>query len=136
MAISIVFSRVGALSGSASATSSSSAGRLAPDFKTIADFRKDNGEAIRNVCREFVVPCRRIDLFSDASIAIDGSKFKAVNTRDRNFTQAKMQRRLEQIDESFNRYLSQLDSADRQRRRPRLRGSTRRLRRCAKRYSV
>jgi transposase len=89
-------------------------GRLAPDFKTIADFRKDNGEAIRNVCREFVVLCRRIDLFSDASIAIDGSKFKAVNTRDRNFTQAKMQRRLEQIDESINRYLSQLDSADRQ----------------------
>jgi transposase len=88
--------------------------RLAPDFKTIADFRKDNGEAIRNVCREFVVLCRRIDLFSDASTAIDGSKFKAVNTRDRNFTQAKMQRRLEQIDESINRYLSQLDSADRQ----------------------
>jgi hypothetical protein len=57
------------------------------------DFRKDNGEAIRNVCREFVVLCRRIDLFSDASIAIDGSKFRAVNTRDRNFTQAKMQRR-------------------------------------------
>ncbi len=89
-------------------------GRLAPDFKTIADFRKDNGEAIRNVCREFVVLCRRVDLFSDASIAIDGSKFKAVNTRDRNFTQAKMQRRLEQIDESINRYLWQLDSADRQ----------------------
>ena len=88
-------------------------GRLAPDFKTIADFRKDNGEAIRNVCREFVVLCRRVDLFSDASIAIDGSKFKAVNTRDRNFTQAKMQRRLEQIDESINRYLWQLDSADR-----------------------
>src|ERR1700720_4062652 len=78
------------------------------------DFRKDNGEAIRNVCREFVVLCRRIDLISDASIAIDGSKFKAVNTRDRNFTQAKMQRRLEQIDESINRYLSHLDSADRQ----------------------
>jgi hypothetical protein len=71
------------------------------------DFRKDNGEAIRNVCRGFVVLCRRIDLFSDASIAIDGSKFRAVNTRDRNFTQAKMQRRLEQIDESINRYLSQ-----------------------------
>jgi transposase len=89
-------------------------GRLAPDFKTIADFRKDNGAAIRKVCREFVVLCRRIDLFSDASVAIDGSKFKAVNTRDRNFTQAKMQRRLEQIDESISRYLAQLDSADRQ----------------------
>ena len=89
-------------------------GRLMPDFKTIADFRKDNGEAIRKVCRAFVMLCRRIDLFSDASVAIDGSKFKAVNTRDRNFTQAKMQRRLEQIDESIARYLSQLDSADRQ----------------------
>src|SRR5476651_1517701 len=89
-------------------------GRLMPDFKTIADFRKDNGEAIRKVCREFVMLCRRLELFSEASVAIDGSKFKAVNTRDRNFTQAKMQRRLAQIDESIARYLSQLDSADRQ----------------------
>src|ERR1700674_1629558 len=89
-------------------------GRLAPDFKTIADFRKDNGEAIRKVCREFVSLCHRIDLLSDASVAIDGSKFKAVNARDRNFTQTKMQRRLEQIDESIKRYLSQLDTADRQ----------------------
>ena len=64
-------------------------GRLMPDFKTIADFRKDNGEAIRRVCREFVVLCRRLELFSEASVAIDGSKFKAVNTRDRNFTQAR-----------------------------------------------
>jgi hypothetical protein len=85
-----------------------------PDFKTIADFRKDNGEAIRKVCREFVVLCRRLELFSEASVAIDGSKFKAVNTRDRNFTEAKMQRRLTQIDESIARYLAQLDSADRQ----------------------
>src|SRR3979490_2669190 len=89
-------------------------GRLMPDFKTIADFRKDNGAAIREVCREFVVLCRRLELLSEASVAIDGSKFKAVNTRDRNFTQAKMQRRLAQIDESIARYLSQLDSADRQ----------------------
>src|SRR5450631_1099311 len=89
-------------------------GRLMPDFKTIANFRKDNGKAIRRVCRELVVLCRRLELFSEASVAIDGSKFKAVNTRDRNFTQAKMQRRLEQIDESIARYLSQLDSADRQ----------------------
>ena len=114
-------------------------GRLMPDFKTIADFRKDNGEAIRKVCREFVVLCRRLELFSEASVAIDGSKFKAVNTRDRNFTQAKMQRRLAQIDESIARYLSQLDSADRQGkrcRRPRSRGSTRRLRRCARRYNA
>src|SRR2546421_12237016 len=89
-------------------------GRLMRDFKTIADFRKDNGEAIGKVWREFVVLCRRLELFSEASVAIDGSKFKAVNTRDRNFTQAKMQRRLAQIDESIARYLSQLDSADRQ----------------------
>src|ERR1700732_2107172 len=89
-------------------------GRLMPDFKTIADFRKDNGEAIRKVCREFVALCRRLELFGEASVAIDGSKFKAVNARDQNFTQAKMQRRLAQIDESIARYLSQLDSADRQ----------------------
>jgi transposase len=89
-------------------------GRLVPDFKTIADFRKDNGEAIRQVCRAFVLLCRRLDLLSAASVAIDGSKFKAVNTRDRNFTEAKMKRRLEQIDESIARYLSQLDTADRQ----------------------
>src|SRR6266404_2108275 len=72
-------------------------GRLMPDFKTIADFRKDNGEAIRRVCREFVVLCRRLELFSEASVAIDGSKFKAVNTRDRNFTQAKITRLNEKI---------------------------------------
>ena len=89
-------------------------GRLAPDHKTIADFRKDNGSGVRKVCSEFVGLCRRLALFADASVAIDGSKFKAVNTRDRNFTRAKMQRRLEQIDESVARYLHQLDSADRQ----------------------
>lgn len=89
-------------------------GRLMPDLKTIADFRKDNSAAIRKVGREFLVLCRRLELFSEASVAIDGSKFKAVNARDRNFTQAKMQRRLEQIDENITRYLSQLDSADRQ----------------------
>jgi transposase len=89
-------------------------GRLAPDFKTIADFRKDNGAAIRKVCREFVVLCRRLDLFSQALVAIDGSKFKAVNNRDRNYTRAKVQRRLEQIEASVARYLSELDSADRQ----------------------
>src|SRR5258707_114643 len=84
-------------------------GRLMPDFKTIADFRKDNGEAIRKVCREFVVLCRRLELFNEASVAIDGSKFKAVNARDRNFTKAKMQRRLAQIDETIARDLSELD---------------------------
>ena len=89
-------------------------GRLAPDFKTIADFRKDNGAAIRKVCRQFVLLCRRLDLFSQALVAVDGSKFKAVNNRDRNFTRAKVQRRIEQIEESVARYLSELDSADRQ----------------------
>jgi transposase len=89
-------------------------GRLAPDFKTIADFRKDNGKAIQKVCREFVLICRKLELFTDAFVAIDGSKFKAVNNRDRNFTKAKMKRRLEQIDESIARYLSQMASADRQ----------------------
>lgn len=88
-------------------------GQLAPDFKTIADFRKDNGKAIREVCREFVALCRKLDLFSAASVAIDGSKSKAVNARDKNFTEAKMKRRLERIDESIARYLSQLETADR-----------------------
>jgi transposase len=89
-------------------------GRLAPDHKTIADFRKDNGEAIRLVCREFVMLCKKLNLFADAFVAIDGSKFKAVNNRDRNFTKAKMKRRLQQIDESIERYLGQIASADRQ----------------------
>ena len=88
-------------------------GQLAPDFKTIADFRKDNGPAIRKACREFIVLCRKLDLLSMASVAIDGSKFKAVNARDKNFTEAKMKRRLERIDESIARYLSQLETADR-----------------------
>ncbi len=88
-------------------------GQLAPDFKTIADFRKDNGQAIREACRTFVVLCRKLDLLSVASVAIDGSKFKAVNARDKNFTEAKMKRRLARIDESIARYLSQLETADR-----------------------
>jgi transposase len=88
--------------------------RLAPDFKTIADFRKDNGKAIRSVCRDFVMLCRQLDLFAGSIVAIDGSKFKAVNRRDKNFTSAKMKRRMEQIEASIDRYLSQLDSADRQ----------------------
>jgi hypothetical protein len=89
-------------------------GRLAPNFKTIADFRKNNGAAIRLVCREFILLCKKLNLFADAFVAIDGSKFKAVNNRDRNFTKAKMQRRLKQIDESIERYLNQIASADRQ----------------------
>src|SRR6266542_4744677 len=87
-------------------------GRLVPDHKTIADFRKDNGPAIRKVCARFVALCRELGLLTMASVAIDGSKFKAVNTRDKNFTRAKMERRLAQIEESVARYLSQLDTAD------------------------
>jgi transposase len=89
-------------------------GRLVPDHKTIADFRKYNGRAIRQVCVRFVALCRTLGLFAEATVAIDGSKFKAVNNRDKNFTHAKMKRRLEQIEESVARYLHQLDSADRQ----------------------
>jgi transposase len=88
-------------------------GRLVPDHKTIADFRKDNGRAIRNVCTRFVALCREMGLLSAASVAIDGSKFKAVNNRDRNFTRAKMERRRAQIEGSVARYLEQLDTADR-----------------------
>ena len=88
--------------------------RLAPDHKTIADFRKDNGPAIKKVCAQFVALCRQMGLLATASVAIDGSKFKAVNSRDNNFTRGKMQRRLAQIEESVARYLSQLDTADRQ----------------------
>ena len=89
-------------------------GRLAPDFKTIADFRKDNTGGIQSVCRNFVQLCCKLDLFSDALIAIDGSKFKAVNHRDRNFTPAKLKYRLKLIDESIAKYLLQIESADRQ----------------------
>jgi transposase len=89
-------------------------GRLAPDHKTIADFRKDNGQAIKKVCAQFVELCRRMGLLEKPSVAIDGSKFKAVNNRDRNFTQAKVEKRRTQLEESVARYLSQLDTADRQ----------------------
>jgi transposase len=88
--------------------------RLAPDHKTIADFRKDNGRAIRQVCARFVALCRMMGLLTEASVVIDGSKFKAVNNRDKNFTRAKMERRMAQIEESVARYLQQLDTADRQ----------------------
>ena len=88
--------------------------RLVPDHKTIADFRKDNGSAIKKVCAQFVALCRKMGLLAKASVAIDGSKFKAVNSRDNNFTKGKMERRLAQIEESVARYLSQLDTADRQ----------------------
>ena len=88
--------------------------RLAPDFKTIADFRKDNGPAIRAACRQFVALCRRLELFTHAVAAIDGSKFKAVNTRDCNFTRASIQRRMEQVEASITRYMAALETADRQ----------------------
>jgi len=88
-------------------------GRLAPDFKTIADFRHDNGEGIRNVCRRFVQLCRDLQLFTRAMVAIDSSKFKAVNSRDRNFTPGKVDKRQEQIEQSIQRYLTALETADR-----------------------
>jgi transposase len=102
-------------------------GRLAPDHKTIADFRKDNGGAIRQVCARFIELCRAMGLLTEASVAIDGSKFKAVNNRDKNFTRAKMDRRMAQIEESVARYLQQLDTADRQEPSEALRTKTSRL---------
>jgi len=84
-------------------------GQLSPDFKTIADFRHDNGKGIRNVCKRFVALCRQLNLFSQAIVAIDGSKFKAVNNRDKNFTPHKLEQRMMQIDESIERYLNALD---------------------------
>src|SRR3954464_5670135 len=89
-------------------------GRLMPDFKTLADFRKDNGPAIQAACAQIVVLCRRLNLFSKAVVAIDGSKFKAVNNRDKNFTAAKVEARLAQVEASIGRYLAALDRADRE----------------------
>lgn len=89
-------------------------GRLAPDHKTIADFRRENGAAIQAACAQFVVLCRQLGLFAAALVAIDGSKFKAVNTRDRNFTAYKVKRRIEQVAEHIAGYLQDLDTADRQ----------------------
>ncbi|MDQ0122097.1 ribosomal protein L14E/L6E/L27E [Pseudomonas lini] len=89
-------------------------GRLLPDFKTIASFRRDNSKGIRGVCRQFVVLCQQLGLFGENLVAIDGSKFKAVNNRDRNFTSAKLKRRMDEIESSISRYLTALDAADRQ----------------------
>src|SRR6476660_3921299 len=89
-------------------------GRLVPDHKTVADFRKDSGPAIKQVCVQFVELCRLMGLLTNASVAIDGSKFKAVNTRDKNFTRGKVERRHAQLEKSVARYLAQLDTADRQ----------------------
>jgi hypothetical protein len=88
-------------------------GRLAPDFKMIAEFRRSNGEGIRNMCRRFVMICRDLKLLTHAVVAIDGSKFKAVNNRDKNFTPNKIARRQEQIEQSIQHYLDALDTADR-----------------------
>jgi transposase len=88
--------------------------RLAPDFKTIANFRRDNGAAIRATCRQFVMLCRDLGLFAHAVAAIDGSKFKAVNNRDRNYTATKVIKRIEQVDASIERYLATLDRTDRE----------------------
>jgi len=88
-------------------------GRLAPDFKTIADFRRDNGKGIRNVCRRFVELCRELKLFSQAVVAIDGSKFKAVNSRERNYSEGKIARRERELEANIQRYLDALDTNDR-----------------------
>jgi hypothetical protein len=101
-------------------------GRLAPDFKTIADFRRDNGQGIRNVCRRFVILCRELKLFTHAIVAIDGSKFKAVNSRDRNFTPGKIDGRQKQIEQSIQRYLDAFETADRTQP-PDIEGKTERL---------
>ena len=89
-------------------------GKLTPDFKTIADFRKDNGPAIRKVCRQFVALCRNLHLLDEARVAIDGSKFKAVNNREKNFTHERLKKRIAAIDEGIIRYLAELDRSDRQ----------------------
>lgn len=88
-------------------------GRLAPDFKTIADFRHHNSAGIRNVCKRFIGLCRDLKLFSQAIVAIEGSKFKAVNSRDANFTPGKVDARQRQIEQSIQRYLDALETADR-----------------------
>lgn len=87
-------------------------GRRSPNFKTIADFRRDNDEGIRNACRQFVVLCRQLNLFSQAVVAIDGSKFKAVNAHDRNFMRGKLEKRMQEIDRCIERYLTEMDTAD------------------------
>jgi transposase len=88
-------------------------GRLAPDFKTIADFRRDNGRGIRNACSQFVLVCRKLKLLAEGVVAVDGSKFKAVNNRDRNYTPRKLEQRIKQVQDSIDRYLQELDTADR-----------------------
>lgn len=89
-------------------------GKLAPDFKTIADFRRDHSAAIQAACRRFILLCRNLGLIAGGTVAVDGSRFRAVNARDRNFTPATIRRRMEQVNASIERYLGMLDTADRQ----------------------
>lgn len=89
-------------------------GRLAPDFKTIADFRKDNGKGIKNTCREFIGLCRQMNMFTDAVVAIDGSKFKAVNSKENNYTPKKLQFHIDRVERHIDDYLKQLDDADKE----------------------
>ncbi|HFZ0983045.1 TPA: IS1182 family transposase [Klebsiella aerogenes] len=86
--------------------------RLTPDFKTIADFRKNNGKGIRNACRAFIDLCRQMQMFTDVVIAIDGSKFKAVNSKQNNFTPQKAKDHIARVEQSISHYLSELDEAD------------------------
>jgi transposase len=89
-------------------------GKLAPDFKTIADFRRNHGAAIQAACRRFVLVCRNLGRIAGGTVAVDGSRLRAVNARDRNFTPVTIRRRMEQVDASIQRYLGMLDTADRQ----------------------
>jgi transposase len=86
--------------------------RLRPDFKTIANFRKDNGKGIKNVCRKFVELCRQLNMFDDSAFAIDGSKFKAVNNKSKNYTPSKVQFHIDRVEKSIEKYLSQMDTKD------------------------
>lgn len=87
-------------------------GRLTPDFKTIADFRKDNPEAVRRVCREFTLLCKKLGLFGDELVAFDGSKFRAVNSRTHNFNPAKLARIIKSIDERIAAHLAEMERQD------------------------
>jgi transposase len=75
--------------------------RLKPDFKTIANFRKDNGKGIKNVCRKFIELCRQLNMFNDSVFAIDGSKFKAVNNESKNDTPSKVQFHIDRVEKSI-----------------------------------
>ncbi len=87
-------------------------GRLAPDFKIIADLRKDNGKGIKNTCKSFIGLCRQLNMFTDAIVAIDGSKFKAVNSKENNYTPKKVQFHITRVEKHIEKYLKQLDAAD------------------------